>query len=119
MVVTISIIGSAARSLSDQIKFNSRTFHQAFNHAKFLITEFIRSNPSEKIVLVSGGSAWIDHIAVKLFLFFQLEDGIIVQDLKLHLPCGYKEIPETQAIRFDSDSSAGRRLNELNLPNLH
>lgn len=53
--------------------------------------------------LVSGGSAFADHVAVQLYL-----DGH-VDALTLHLPCRY----QVEAGHFDRASTEGRRLNEL------
>lgn len=56
--------------------------------------------------LVSGGSAWADHLAVSLFL-----DGH-VKRLTLHLPARFvKECPLSPA--FCPSVSDGRRLNDL------
>jgi hypothetical protein len=63
--------------------------------------------------LVSGGSAWSDHVAVALFLDSE------VDKLTLHLPCDFIDVkmPSDQSegprMHFDPSSQCGRRLNEL------
>ena len=50
-----------------------------------LISEFKKRGYREEIVLVSGGAAWFDHIAVMAYL---CEDSRL--DLELHLPCSFE-----------------------------
>jgi hypothetical protein len=54
--------------------------------------------------LVSGGSAWADHVAVQLFL-----DGA-VKRLTLHLPCGWHDYEKHWAFE---GNAVGQRLNQL------
>lgn len=61
----------------------------------------------EKITcLVPGGSSWIDHIAVDLFL------QNYVPSLELYLPCDLVMSTTDRIYRFDDKSRCGSSLNE-------
>lgn len=114
--VTLSIIGSAGRG-ADADKMSGEVFERAVCKA----TRFIKNKniDIDNLVLVSGGSAWCDHVAVRLFLekihfpitSFDIScDNVKVkqfQGLVLHLPCAFLDTG-----RFDN-SVCGRILNEL------
>lgn len=82
LVVRIGIIGCAGRQ-DDGKKIQPYHYTVAFNYVKKKITEEV--SPAEHITLVSGGAAWMDHVAIGLF-----KDEQFCKDrksLELHLPC--------------------------------
>ena len=74
-MVKVSIIGTAGRDKSQ--KYTKELFDKMLHIAKYVLANM------KDITLVSGGAAWADHIAVKLYL-----EGY-VKDLELHLPCNW------------------------------
>lgn len=86
---TISIIGTAGRGEVGEI-LNKKVYHKMVQ----TVAELIKTLFKEDIILVSGGAAWSDHIAVDLYLiwndFCEKPDSIPVFDHKvdliLHLP---------------------------------
>ena len=78
----VAVIGSAGRG--DDAKFlTNETYRAAIDRCRKQLEKF--ANPAHMIHLVSGGSAWMDHIAVHLFLH---EDA---KRLTLYLPCRLDE----------------------------
>lgn len=72
-MVTVSIIGTAGR---DKTKvYTSELFDKMVYSAKYILRDL------KDITLVSGGAAWADHVAVKLYL------DNFCQNLILHFPC--------------------------------
>lgn len=74
---SIAIIGTAG-SRGSHVRLSRALFESMCERARVELTQF-GLKPSE-ICLVSGGAAWSDHVAVRLFL---LGD---VAELKLHFP---------------------------------
>lgn len=77
----IGIIGSAGRT-DDQPKMTTALYVNAFRHLKQLLST-LSPNPE----LVSGGAAWIDHLAVSYYLLNLNK----VAGLRLHLPAPINE----------------------------
>lgn len=81
--ITLSIIGTAGRE--DDIKKLSKSSYTAMCIvAEGLIKQLAESNYSITH-LVSGGSAWADHVAVRLFLDKK------VPNLRLFIPCEFED----------------------------
>lgn len=79
MEITFSIIGTAGRK-EDENKLKRNHFEAMCLIASELLNQFKESNyPITH--LVSGGAAWADHVAVKLFLDKK------APHLRLYLPC--------------------------------
>ena len=78
---TVSIIGSAGRK-DDGERMSAELFAVATNECAKLINGVWQLDWNE-LELVSGGAAWMDHIAVSLWM---MDCGA---DLCLHLPCGW------------------------------
>ena len=97
----IAIIGTAGRSSSQLAALNTVVFDEMTNLAMGQIREWGFENLSQ-VILVSGGSAWADHVAVRLFLDRIEEWG----GLQLFLPCRFS--PDTK--QFDS-TACGKSLN--------
>jgi len=66
MEITLSIVGTAGRK-DDAAKLGKKSFEAMCLVASGLVDQLVESNyPITH--LVSGGAAWADHVAVKLFL---------------------------------------------------
>jgi hypothetical protein len=78
---TVSIIGTAGRKL-DKYKMTSKLYDKMLLEAKNIIQKTFKLDPA-KVILVSGGAAWSDHIAVDLYL------QKFVTRAKLYLPCDW------------------------------
>jgi hypothetical protein len=79
MEITFSIVGTAGRK-DDANKLSKKHFEAMCITAEGLIDQCNESGyPISH--LVSGGAAWADHVAVKLFLNKK------VPHLRLYLPC--------------------------------
>ena len=63
-MITVSIIGTAGRSL--KYKLTKELFFKMCHSAFNIITDEFKLNPNN-VCLVSGGAAWSDHIAIKLY----------------------------------------------------
>ena len=97
-MIKVAIIGSAGRN-EWAAKMSKSLFLKMVQAAHEAIIA-LKLKP-ENVCLVSGGAAWSDHVAVKLFQ----KGGF--GDLELHLPCAW------QKTRFDPENSFGIRSNEL------
>lgn len=89
MESTFAIVGTAGRK-DDAARLSVHNFTAMCECAKLLIQQFNESNYRVD-TLVSGGAAWADHVAVKLYLQKMLPH------LKLFLPCPY----DADAQRYD------------------
>ncbi len=96
--MTLGIIGTAGRG-SDAAKLTAAHWRMMVCIGQTVATTLGAHR------LVSGGSAWADHVVVQLYL-----DGW-AKELSLHLPCRFHTIPGTHT--FDRDHECGARLNEL------
>ena len=65
-MINLAIIGCAGRSYHDLNNLSSKLMLRVETAVLRYIKEVIKK-PKKEIILVSGGSAWIDHIAIKLF----------------------------------------------------
>lgn len=90
----IAIIGTAGRNKEPLTKAVMQTQLEYLNH---LIDEMVEDG--REIELMSGGSAWMDHLAVLLHINRNIP-------LTLYLPCSFK------SGEFDN-SQEGKRLNQL------
>lgn len=100
-MIRLAIIGTSGRSPNDLKMLTKAHMEWMVNNVKFYIREVLKISP-EQIILVSGGSAWADHIAVQLYL------GKEFAGIELYLPS-----------RFDAkhqryiNTHEGRKLNAL------
>lgn len=74
-MVIVGIIGTAGRDKSQN--YTVDLFNKMVSVCKYMLANL------QEITLVSGGAAWADHVAVRLYL-----DGY-VSKLILHLPCNW------------------------------
>lgn len=79
----VGIIGSAGKK-QDAPRMNKQLFENMVQHSKYVI-QHEWGLDLHQCTLISGGAAWSDHVAVRLFL-----EGCVKQ-LYLHLPCQFEE----------------------------
>jgi len=79
--ITVSIAGTAGRGPDgDKLSFD---LYQQMEDIVFDLIQGIRKD--REVILISGGAAWSDHLAVSLYL-----KGVF-PNLILHLPCEWKD----------------------------
>ena len=105
--VRVGIIGNA-RNIP--VPADSRVFSAMCKKALGIISDQLQLSPSE-VVLVSGGAAWGDHVAVSLYLRSITETPF--SGLELHVPCAW--IPLNHA--YEDDGVADWRVNPGHLAN--
>ena len=98
---TISIIGTSGRG-DNFIKLLPDHWPKMCNKSEEYIQSIV-NNSWEKVILVSGGAAWADHIAVDLYLKHP------ESQLVLHLPAKW----ETSKEQFKQNNKAGSLSNTL------
>lgn len=104
MEITLSIVGSAGRG-DDAKRMSKNHFEAAYIVAEGLIDQFGENNyPITH--LVSGGAAFIDHVAVRLFLKKK------VKHLRLFLPCQWDNGSYEDSGTDDFKTNPGRTLNK-------
>lgn len=93
-ITTISIIGSAGRN-DDAPKMTKELFQVMVSKAKGEILSLLEEKSETNYTLVSGGAAWADHVAVRLYL-----EGFC-ENLTLHFPARWDKN------KFDNASKDG------------
>ncbi len=95
----LAVIGTAGRDGEDKI-LNNDYYEKMLDYTLEMIREF------DVDTLISGGAAWADHLAVKMFL-----DGKISR-LRLHLPTQFDmaacRFVEDRRNRYDPGVTANR-----------
>jgi hypothetical protein len=83
-MLRLAIIGTAGRSNAPQNKMTRALYRAMIDRA----IQVIKSIPTPGIILVSGGAAWADHVAVELFIRANEHEDIRsrIEGLELHLP---------------------------------
>jgi hypothetical protein len=107
-MVNVAIIGSAGRGF-DAYKLNRDIFLTAVYKTCELV-EFTWNLDWNDVTLVSGGSAFGDHIAVKIYMNLKKEYPKL--KLRLHLPCDW----DTSLKKFQeagADMQYAKQLNHL------
>jgi hypothetical protein len=89
---------------------NKELFDAMLSRASDIITNTCRLRKAQ-VVLVSGGSAWADYIAVRLWLesVMDCEDADVYAGLKLFLPCTF----DSDGNKMNFHGSCGATLNQL------
>ena len=103
MEITFGICGTAGRK-EDAGMLNKQYFEAMCIVASGLLDQ-CRENNYEITHLVSGGAAWSDHCAVKLFLDKK------VPHLRLFLPCGFENGTFVDSGIFNPSKNPGGTLN--------
>src|SRR5580765_5330998 len=81
-MIRLGIIGTAGRKPEELKLLTKEHMVWMADNVRSYIKEILKTTP-DKVVLVSGGSAWADHVAVQLYL--EKEFG----GLELYLPSKY------------------------------
>jgi hypothetical protein len=109
--VTVSIIGTAGRK-EDADKMNKDVFDRMTECASTIISSVFKI--TKPIRLVSGGAAWSDHVAVRLFLELAVVDEKTSPALTLHLPCPWVVgVGGEDTGPKDWKTNPGRTMNQL------
>src|ERR1700733_10146311 len=66
-MIHLAIVGSSGNQINDMLKLDERHIKQTINHVLDYIENTLKKETFE-IILVSGGSPWIDHVAIQLYL---------------------------------------------------
>lgn len=105
--ISLAIIGTAGRG-DDARKLDKNSFKAMCIVAEGLLEQLSKSNYAVTH-LVSGGAAWADHVAVRLFLDKK------VKNLRLFLPCQFSDGAFVDQInpRTPMRFSPAERLNTL------
>lgn len=82
--VTVAIIGTANRKKELLSKMSVELYEKMVKRAHKTIVNDLNLDMSN-VILVSGGAAWSDHVAVSLF------NRYCYNALKLYIPCDWKE----------------------------
>jgi len=82
--LTLSIVGTAGRG-QDYDKLNLVIYNEMYRIADKLLDYINNSSPIKLTMLVSGGAAFADHLAVRLYLNNR------IPNLRLYLPCDYED----------------------------
>lgn len=99
--VTVAIIGTAGRGF-DASKMNLKLFERMMDRCRYQLWNIWKLTPGT-VRLVSGGSAWCDHLAVRLWVL----DKPKFAGCRLYLPCDFANS------QFDVRHPCGKTLNEL------
>jgi hypothetical protein len=99
-LVRIAITGSSARQPEDKKLLMKEHMEWMHNRIRFFI-QLMNLDP-KKIMLMSNGSAWADHVAVQLYLTWEF------YGIELYLPSKF-DIKQRKYI----NTHEGRKLNEL------
>ena len=81
--LSLSVVGSAGRG-SDYDNLNLDKYNEMYRVADKLIDYINSKSPTPLTHCCSGGAAWADHLAVRLYLNNR------IPNLKLYLPCEYE-----------------------------
>jgi len=104
-IVHMAVIGTAGRK-EDAFKMNASVFEKMVMHAKHTQQKTWKL-PNNKVILVSGGAAWADHVAVKLFLQGK-EDGNPYAGLYIYFPCKL-DFNQSDSSSLSSSSSSSSK----------
>lgn len=99
--VKLAIIGVSGRTHSDKKKLEAKHMTWATSRVREYIDNIL-GIPDSDIILVSGGSAWMDHVAVQLYLTGKF------RGLELYLPSKFDH-KQKQFV----NTHEGRTLNTL------
>ena len=99
--IRLAIIGSACRDPAEQKRIRKEHFDWMVETVEIYISEVLETDPSN-VILVSGGSAWADHVAVNLYLTGEYAG------LNLYFPSEFNHKTKTF-----KNTHEGRKLNEL------
>lgn len=100
--VPVAIVGTAGRTAGQLARLDARAYRLM---TAAVLQQLVRWGlRRDQVIMVSGGSAWADHVAVTLILRRRPSEW---GGLELHLPCEFVE----EKRRFDDTRAPGRSLN--------
>lgn len=102
-MIRLGIVGITGNNPSDKKKLQAFHMNWMMKTVKLYIKEILKVEP-KNIILVSGGSAWCDHTAIKLYL----ENKYAGLDLYLVSKFNHKN-------KCYVNTHEGRKLNQLHL----
>lgn len=105
-MTTVSIIGTAGRSYRSP---TSEMYHKMILSA----ISYLRAISGD-IILVSGGAAWSDHVAVHLYLHRQ-QYSLPITQLRLYLPCAF----DTSTKKYVDTGASDWRVNPGRISNTY
>jgi len=105
MSIRVSIIGTAGR---DTIPLTKDIYNAMIVRARQIIYDEFKL-AEENVMLVSGGSAWSDHVAVTLWF----KGNNTYRGLTLYLPCPFTNGQFVDNGKRGSIANPGPRLNQL------
>lgn len=107
----LAIIGSAGRSSHEVDQFDNQVFQAMVDY----VEQFVKDQKVEwkDVHLISGGAAWVDHVAITLFLVHQKEGT----QLTLYLPCAFASVKKGFVDNGSSDwkINPGKSANKYHL----
>ena len=113
-LIRVAIIGTSGRTEAERARLSAPVLEYWRQQALARI-HACQLEP-ERVMLVSGGSAWADHVAVLLFLFGD-QEGRDFAGLELHMPCRTSvqrdHVDGVSRVRWEGTHADGRRLYEL------
>lgn len=89
---TVSIIGTAGRTLKN--KLTKELFFKMCHKAYDIIVNDFKLDPYS-VTLVSGGAAWSDHVAIKLYKSKNTKGEKIFKKCIIYLPCKFTDNNKT------------------------
>src|SRR5437762_12801680 len=101
-LVRVAIIGSAGRNGDDKW-MSPEAWKHMLQETRRQIEQVWKLDPKQ-VGLVSGGSAFSDHVAVHFYV--HPTNATAYRHLHLYLPCGFDHV-------FNSSHMCGQRLNQL------
>jgi len=100
-MIKLAIVGTSGRNPADKKKLNAKHMAWMIENVRCYIENVLETEP-KNIILVSGGSAWADHVAVQLYLTWEFAG------LELYLPSKF-DIKQKKYV----NTHEGRTLNAL------
>lgn len=104
---TVAIIGTAGGSKDDNnVRLSKEVFDKMVIEAHTTITKVFGID-TKNVILISGGAAWGDHVAVELY-----KSGNY-RGLEIYFPCEWKNGTHFDSGKYDWRTNPGRLSNSL------
>lgn len=103
-IIRVAIIGTAGRRPHELARLNEHSFKCMLDRSREIIQHHFRLS-TRNVMLVSGGSAWADHVAVRMFIDDMYDAPF--RGLRLYIPAPFAK-PNTSSSSSYSSSSSSR-----------